>query len=33
MKTGRLIPSLGATIVALGVWANAAVAAPPAQHR
>jgi hypothetical protein len=30
MKTRRLIPSLGATIVALGVWATAAVAAPPA---
>src|SRR5215213_5207347 len=30
MSTRRLIPSLGATIVALGVWATAAVAAPPA---
>jgi hypothetical protein len=30
VKIRRLIPSLGATIVALGVWATAAVAAPPA---
>ena len=30
MTTRRLIPSLGALIAALGVWAGAAVAAPPA---
>ena len=30
MNTRRLITSLGALVVALGVWAGAAVAAPPA---
>ena len=30
MTTRRVIPSLGALVVALGVWAGAAVAAPPA---
>jgi hypothetical protein len=30
VTTRRLIPSLGVLAVALGVWAGAAVAAPPA---